>query len=239
MTQTESAPATGCDALLRRARELLGKDELVPASAAGWQAAVLAMGAYAGPDTDFPDAARKLVNERRGRGNAGEWAVSALALSDNIQYDWLDKDGVGRRLDDVQRLVILIKDIAEPPKSAADILRRAWDCMDNGALPVASEKGWEAALWTTKTYADIMGCKYRGDNHFDTVTRMLAKEEVGGRVAEVREVIKWEGNALNLRQTAAYCALYPNWLHAEFVAEDIDGVSKLAALIQELAVAKA
>ncbi len=232
MTQPESAPAASCDALLRQARELLDNGELAPASAAGWQVAVRAMATYAGPDADFTDAARRLVKGEQGRSSAAEWMTSAMALSDNIQYDWLDKEGIARRLDDVQRLVILITDLSDPPQSADDILRRARECLDNGALPVASEKGWEAALCATKIYADAMGYEHRGDSHFDDVTRMLTKEDARGR-----QVSKGTSAALTLHQAAAYCTVYPHWLHPEFVAEDINAIAELASIVQELAAA--
>ena len=232
MTQSQPILAETCDYFLRQGREALARGELVSASAAGWQAALFAVKAYAGPDADFADAARQLVKDRRAHGDAAEWAVSAMALSDNAKYDWLDKDGVGRRLDDVQRLVILVKDIAEPPKSAADILRRAWECMDNGALPVASEKGWEAALCATKTYADAMGHEYRGDGHFDDVVHMLAKDE---DLDLRRDASECTYAALALREAAAYCTVYPHWLHTPMVTEDIETVSKLVAMLQKLA----
>ena len=132
-TSQPPAPATDCDALLRQGRQLLGTGQLAPASAAGWQAAQSAMSAYAGPDVPdgmdemdgkagFQEIAASLLNHYRGDCNASEWVFSALALSDNAQYDWLDRDGVSRRLDDVQRLSILVQDIANP---AADCRRPA------------------------------------------------------------------------------------------------------------------
>ena len=233
MTQQQVILAESCNYFLRQGRGALVEDELASASAAGWQAALFAVKAYAGPDIGFTDAARELVNDRRGHGSIAEWVFSALALSDNANYDWLDKDGVGRRLDDVQRLVISVKDIAKPPKSAADILRRAWECMDNSALAVASEKGWEAALCATRTYADAVGHEYRGDSHFDDVVRMLAKDQ-----DLRRDVSDWTSGALTLRETGSYCIVYPHWLHAEIVAEDIGAVAKLAATVQQLVAAR-
>lgn len=235
-TSTLPAPAAAaaeCDARLRQARQLLDAGQLALASAAGWQAAQSAMSAYAANDgatvnAGFTDSARQLVKHRQVDGRAAEWIVSALALSDNAQYDWLDREGVARRLDDVQRLTILVQDIANRPPTAADLLRQAWQCMANGSLPVASEKGWQAALVSTKTYADAVGCDYRGEYHFEAATRLLTKHEVGGR-----EVVKWESGALNLRENAAYCTVYPHWLNPEMVSGDIAGVAKLAAVINE------
>ena len=235
-TSTLPAPAaaTDCDARLRQARQLLDAGLLAPASAAGWQAAVSAMAAYAANDgatagAAFTDAARQLVNHRQGDDRAAEWIVSALALSDNAQYDWLDRDGVARRLDDMQRLTILVQDIANPPSTAADLLRQAWQCMDNGSLPVASEKGWQAALLATKTYADAVGCDYRGEYHFEKATRLLANDEI---LRE--EVMAGESGAASLRRNASYCAVYPHWLYHEFVAHDLEAVSSLADLIQNV-----
>ena len=253
MTQLQSAPVSDCDTLLRQARKRLDKGELVPASTAGWQAAVAAMAAYAGPDKDFTGAARNLVKDHRNDINAAEWVVSAIALSDNAEYDWLDGEGIARRLDDVQRLVILVKDRAGPPQSAETVLQRAWECFANGALAVASEKGWEAALWATKSHADAIGREYRGEYHFDDVVRMLAKD---GAWSE--RVLGCENAALNLRQTAAYYTAspkmmppedgpetpgpnsghyHPRWLLPELVAEDIASVAALAGMLKERSVA--
>ena len=223
------APATECDALLRQGRQLLDAGRLAPASAAGWQAAQSAMAAYAASDgasarAGFTDAARRLVKHYRGDGPAAEWAVSALALADNAQYDWLDRDGVSRRLDDIQHLSILVQDIAHPPQTPADLLRQAWQCMDNGALYVASEKGWQAALLATQTYTDAIGCDYQGDNHFDEATRLLAKDEI--LRAAVRD---GESAAACLRRNASYC-VYPK-LYPEIVAEDLAAVVNLTKLI--------
>ncbi|MCE2500216.1 MAG: hypothetical protein J4G13_05080 [Dehalococcoidia bacterium] len=184
------------------------------------------MGAYAGPDADFLDDARKLVNEHRGNGNAAEWVVSAMALSDNVEYDWLDKDGVGRRLDDVQRLTILVADLADPPQTAADILRRARECLNNGYLIPASDKGWEAALLIAKTYADAIGYDYRGESQFSRVMQLLEKAESGQR--EISGLIY---AAENVRQTAKYCAMQGDSRYAEVVADDIGAIAKLADFV--------
>ena len=237
LQQQQTAPdaATECDARLRQARQLLDAGQLTAASAAGWQAAQSAMAAYAANNgatagAGFIDAARQLVqhcqdNHCRDDGRAAEWAVSALALADNAQYDWLDRDGVARRLDDVQRLTILVQDIANRPPTAADLLRQAWQCMDNGSLPVASEKGWQAALLATKTYADAVGCDYRGEYHFEKATRLLANDEI---LRE--EVTAGESAAAYLRRNASYC-VYPR-LYSEIVAEDLEAVVNLVKLIQ-------
>ena len=229
------------NALLRQARELLEQGWRAVASAVGWRVALSAVATYAGTAgwpvdgggdryrVFFAEAARRLVQDRRGDDRAAEWTASALALYDNTQYDWLDRDGVGRRLDDVQRLTILAQDIAEPPQNADDILRRAWQCVDNGALAVASEKGWAAALAATRIYAEAAGCEYRGEYHFEQAVKLLAKEGSGRR-----EVVDWQYSALNLCEYASYCNAYPHWLDREMVAGDIEGVSKLVALIREL-----
>lgn len=229
------APAADCDALLRQARQLLGAGRLAPASKAGWQAAQSAMSAYAGPDVPdgingmegkpaFQEIAGSLLNHYRGDRNASEWVFSALALSDNSRCDWLNRDGVSRRLDDVQRLSILVQDIANPQQTAADLLRQAQRCMDNGSLAVASEKGWQAALLATKTYADAVGCDYRGEYHFEAATRLLAKDAI------LRDdVIAGESAAAYLRRNASY-SVYPK-LYQEIVAEDLAAVDHLAKLI--------
>ena len=227
----QSAPVSEGDARLRQARELLDAGRLAPASAAGWQAARSAMAAYAGRAgldgaTGFKEAARRLLNEHWGDGNPSEWVFSALALADNAKFDWLGRDGIGRRLDDVQRLLILVQDVADPPSSADDILRQAWRCMDNGSLAVASEKGWQAALAATKTYADAVGCEYRGEYYFEKATRLLLKDET------LRdEVTAGESAAAYLRRNASYC-VYPK-LFPEIVAEDLEAVVNLSRLIQD------
>lgn len=227
MTQLLPVLAESCNYFLRQGRGALAQGELVSASRAGWQAAVFAMGAYAGPDADFTAAARKLVKDSQGQGNAAEWAVSALALADNTQYDWLDKDSVSRRLDDVQRLVILVKDIAEPPQSAGDVLDRARECVDNGYLIPASDKGWEAALLAAKTYADAFGYRYRDESNFDSVMRILEKEE-----ADSKEVGGWAYAAVKLRKTAVYCAGRSDPRYADIFADDVAAVGNLVSFIQ-------
>ena len=222
MTQLQSAPASDCDTLLRRARELLDKGELALASGAGWQAAVAVMSAYAGSAADFTDVAQRLVKDHRGH-TAAEWVVSALALSDNAGYDWLDSEGIARRLDDVQRLAILVKDMVEPPQSADDILRRAWECMDNGALAVASQKGWEAATHAAKTYAQVMGHNHIRSNYLSQVTRYLKQEPDGSKAGN------WSLSASMLLENAH---ARPNWLDAELIGNDLDDVSKLVVLIK-------
>lgn len=229
MTQSQAVVAETCDQLLRQGREFLAQGDLASASAAGWRAAVTAMDDYSGPDEDFTDAARNLVKVHRGDINAAEWIVSAIALSDNSEYNWLDLDGIGRRLDDVQRLVLLLKDIAGPPQSADDLLSRAWECMDNGYLIPASDKGWEAALLAAKTYADAMGYQYDDESHFHTIMNILEKEEAGNK-----EVGTWAYVAGNLRQTAAYCAGRSDPRYAELVADDIREVGKLVSFIRAL-----
>ena len=233
MTQPLAVAAETCDEFLRQGRESLAQGKLASASAAGWRAAVLALEDYSGSpvaDGDFRNAARGLVKDTRAHTNTAEWVVSAIALSDNVDDDWLDADGIARRLDDVQRLALLVKDIAKPPQSPDDVLGHAWACMDNGALAPASEKGWEAALWATKTYADAMGHGYRGDNHFDLVMRILSKDDVWHK-----EAAECESGALALRSNGAYCTVYPHWLHDRIVSDDIEAVAKLVSLIQQLA----
>ena len=230
MTQTQSVTAETCDHFLRQGREFLAQGDLASASAAGWQAAVIVMANYAGSDAEFnfTDAAQRLVKDHRGHAAAAEWVVSAMALSDNAGYDWLDSEGVARRLDDVQRLAILVKDIAEPPQSAEDVLRRAWECMGNGALAVASEKGWEAATHAAKTYAQVMGHNHIRSNYLSQVTRYLKQEPDGGKAGN------WSMSASMLLDNA-YAR--PNWLDAELIGNDLDNVSKLVALV-EVAVEK-
>ena len=203
MTQTQAVTAETCDHFLRQGREFLAQGDLASASSAGWQAAVTAVAIYAGPGADFnfTDAAQRLVRDNRGHAAAAEWVVNAMALSDNAGYDWLDVDGVARRLDDVQRLAILVQDMAEPPQSADDVLRRAWECMDNGYLIPASDTGWEAALLAAKSYADTIGCRCGDESHFDSVMRTLEKEE-----ADSKEIGGWTYAAVKLRKTAVYCA---------------------------------
>ena len=237
-TSTLPAPAAAeCDARLRQARQLLDAGQLAPASAAGWQAAQSAMAAYAANDgatagAGFTDAARQLVKHCqdehcRDDGRVAEWAVSALALSDNAQYDWLDRDGVARRLDDVQRLAILVQDIANRPPTAADLLRQAWQCMDNGYLIAAADIGWDAALLIAHSYAHAIGRDFNGERDFDTVLRWLDAEQ-----SNDGEVRGWAYAAATLRQTAAYCAKHSDRSYAELFAEDLDAVGKLADFVQ-------
>ncbi len=223
MTQTQSVTAETCDHFLRQARKFLAQGDLASASAAGWQAAVTVMASYAGSGAEFnfTDAAQRLVKDNREH-TAAEWVVSAMALSDNAGYDWLDSEGVARRLDDVQRLAILVKDIAEPPQSAEDVLRRAWACLDNGSLAVASEKGWEAAVHAAKAYATAMGHDRIRSNYVSQVTRLL-KEEPGGN-----QVGNWSMSASMLHQNAIGD---PDWLDLEIIREDLQGVSKLVSFI--------
>ena len=236
-----AAPATECDALLRQGRQLLDAGRLAPASAAGWQAAQSAMSAYAASDgaaagAGFTDAARRLVQHYRGDGQAAEWAVSALALSDNAQYDWLDRDGVSRRLDDIQRLSILAQDIANPPQTPADLLRQAWQCMDNGYLVPASEQGWAAALLVAKRYAHAIGYDYHGEGDFDAVMQLLATEQNAD--PEIPEIRGWAHAAAYLRQTADYCARQSDNRYADIVADDLDAVASLSDFVLAKVAAK-
>lgn len=232
MTQTQAVTAETCDQFLRQAREFLAQENSASASAAGWRAAVLALESHTGDAISgghFRDAARRLVKDHGPGTKAAEWVVSAITLSENVTDDWLDTDGVARRLDDVQRLVLLVEDIAYPPRSAEDILARSRRCLENGYLVVASEKGWEAALLATKSYADAKGIDYNGDGHFALVARFLEKDhsvrsEIGGLV---------HGAEL-LRRNGSCSALHPRRLYTEIIAEDIDGVEQLAAVIDRL-----
>ncbi len=232
MTQPQAVAAETCDQFLRQGREFLAQGDLASASSAGWRAAVLTLEAYAGDTvsaSDFRDAARRLLKDSRGSAKAAEWVVSAITLSENVADDWLDADGVARRLDDMQRLALLVKDIAEPPQSADDVLRRAWECMDNGYLIPASDKGWEAALLAAKSYADAIGYQYSDESHYHKVMNILEKEEAGNN-----EVGTWIYVAAKLRQTAAYCNGRNDPRYAELVADDISDVGKLASFIQAL-----
>ncbi len=231
MTQTQSVTAETCDHFLRQAREYLAQDDLADASASGWQAAVRALEVHTGDaiaEGYFRDAARKLVKDRRARANAAEWVISAITLSENVADDWLDNDGVAHRLDDVQRLVVLIDDMASPPQTAEDILRRARQCLDNGYLIPASDKGWEAALLIAGTYADAIGCDYRDEGQLSRVMQLLEKEE-----SWERAVSGWIYAAENIHQTARYCAMKGGSRYAEVVADDIDAIAKLADFVQE------
>ena len=251
MTQLQAVAAETCNQFLRQGREFLAQGDLASASAAGWRAAALALEAYTGgalADAEFRDAAHQLVTDQRGYATAAEWVVSAIALSDNTLDDWLDVDGVARRLDDVQRLALLVKDIADPPQTAEDILAQSRECLENGYLVVASEKGWEATTHAAKAYAEAMGCDYHGDRHFESVMRTLEKDDVWRE-----EVEGCEYSALNLRRTAAYCNVYPRRMHPEvplaesrpaskyfypsclhptILAEDIEAVAQLIAALQ-------
>lgn len=226
MTQPPPVLAETCKNFLRQGRGALAQGELVLASRAGWQAAVYATAEYAGPGTDFTDAARRLVKDNLGNANAAEWVVSAMALSDNIEYGWLDRDGITRRLDDVQRLVMLVKDISSPPQTAGDILGQAWECMDNGSLVPACEKGWEAATHAAKTYAKAMGHDHIRSNYLSQVTRYL-KQEPGGS-----EAGNWSMSAKMLLESFHAKA---DRLDAELIGNDLDDVGKLVALVNATA----
>ena len=232
MTQPQAVAAKTCNQFLRPGREFLAQGDLSSASAAGWSAAMLTLAAYAGDavaECDFKDAGRTLVKEQRGCAKAAEWVRSAITLSENIADDWLDAAGVARRLDDVQRLALLVQDIADPPGNAEDILARGRECLDNGCLTVASEKGWEAALLATRPCADSMGLNYSGDDHFDLVTRLLEKDNSVGK-----EIAGCAYGAELLRRNGSYSALRPRRLYSQIIAEDIDGVGQLAAALDQL-----
>ena len=251
MTQPQAVAAEACDQFLRQGREFLAQGDLASASSAGWRAALLALEAYTGDaiaDADFRDAARRLVKDCRGSAKAAEWVVNAITLAENVADDWLDADGVARRLDDVQRLTLLVKDIANPPRDAGDILAQSRECLENGYLAIASEKGWEAATHAANAYAEAMGYDYQGDRHFEDVMRTLEKDD-----AWREEVAGCEYSALNLHRTAAYCDMYPRRMHPEvplidcrpvskyfypsclhptILAEDIEAVAQLIAALQ-------
>lgn len=218
------------DALLRRARELLDDGELASASAAGWQAAASAIAAYAGADrvdgeSGFKELARRLLKEHRGDDNASEWAVSALALADNARLDWLGRDGIARRLDDVQRLLILLQDTARPPRSADDILRQAQKCLTNGSLAAASEKGWQASDHAAKAYAEAMGYDRIRSNYLDQVSHLLMKES-GGKDAGAWSI------AVDVMLESAYYS--PDALHPDVVADGLKAAKNLVSFIASL-----
>lgn len=229
--QLPSDYTQACDLLLRDGRQSLNVGELAQASAKGWEAAGYAVRGFAnlvGDDYDrdgFESLMLKLSKDPRSHDRSAEWAVSALALSDNARLDWLDHTGVGRRLDDVQRLVTQVFDIAHPPQDADAILRRAQACLANGALAVASEKGWEAATHAAKTYASEMGYDHIRSNYLSQVTRLLRKEPGG------KQVGNWSMSASMLHENAAGD---PDWLDTEIVRNDLKDVSKLVEHIRAL-----
>ena len=226
MTQPQAVAAETCDQFLRQGREFLAQGDLASASAAGWRAARLALEAYLGDavaECDFRDTARRLVKDSRGSAKAAEWMVNAITLSENVADNWLDADGVARRLDDVQRLTLLVKEIAEPPQSADDILSRAWECMDNGCLAVASEKGWEAATYAAKIYAKVMGYDHIRSNYLSQVTRYLKQEPDGSKAGN------W---SISVKLLLDNAHAKPDWLDAELIGNDLDDVSKLVALVK-------
>ena len=225
MTQLPQDYTQTCDTLLREGRECLTQDELASASAKGWDAAVYAANTYVGDASDFKDVVLRLSKDQQAPANGVEWAVSAMALADNARYDWLDSSGVSRRLDDVQRLVMLVYDRFAPPRSADATLRRAWVCLANGALVPACEKGWEAITQAAKTYAEVMGYDYIRSNYLDQVAPLLMKEP-GGEEAGV-----WSLKALDLLENTDPRR---KWLDAVWIREDLDVAEKLIALVGEL-----
>ena len=227
----QSAPVTESDARLRRARELLDAGRLALASAAGWQAALSAMAAYAGRDdgvddaTDFKETARLLLNECWGDDNPSEWVFSTLALADNARYDWLGQDGVGRRLDDVQRLLILVQDAAHPPRRADDLLRRAWQCVGNGSLAVAAEQGYAAVNYVAKTYAAAMGYDRIRSNWLDRVSHLLMQEP-GGQDAGAWSI------TVDVMLESAYDS--PGCLYPDVVGNGLQAAESLVSFIAAL-----
>lgn len=218
-----------CDALLRDGRQSLRRGDLAQASAKGWEAAGHAAAGYAslaGDNCDrdgFERLMLQLSKDPRSHDRSAEWAVSAMALSDNARLDWLDRSGVGRRLDDVQRLVTLIFDLAHPPADADAILGQAQACLANGALAVASEKGWEAATYAAKTYAEANGHDHIRSNYLSQVTRLLRATHGGN------EVGNWSMSALMLHENASGD---PDWLDPEIIRKDLQGVSNLVSFIR-------
>ncbi len=230
MTQLPHDYTQTCDDLLRRGREYLAQGELALASVKGWDAAGYAAKAYAGligqggSDADFKDVVLQLSKDYRSHDSSVEWAVSAMALADNVQFDWLDKDGIGRRLDDVQRLVMLVFDVANPPQDPEAILRRAWVCLANGALAVASEKGWEAATCTAKTYAYAMGYDHIRSNYLSQVAKLLKREPDGS------EVGNW---SMSARMLLDYAHLKSDSLDANLISDELEDVARLIALVDK------
>ena len=230
MTQQPHDFINACGKLLRQSREVLSEGDLVSASAKGWDAAVIAADTYAdmtgqnGGSARFEHLMLHLSKDRRSADGSAEWAVSAMALADNARLDWLDQSGIRRRLEDVQRLVNLVFDIANPPKDDEALLRRAWACLANGSLAVASEKGWEAATYAAKAYATAMGHDQIRSNYLSQVTRLL-REEPGGN-----QVGNWSMSASMLHENAFGD---PDWLDAETIRTDLQGVSNLVSFIGE------
>ena len=230
MTQPQAVAAETCDQSLRRGREFLAQGDLVSASAKGWDAAVVAADAYAGMllqnggTANFERLMLQLSKDRRGVEGSAEWAVSAMALADNVRLDWFDRSGIRRRLEDVQRLVNVVFDIANPPQDGEALLRRAWACFDNGSLAVASEKGWEAATYAAQAYATAMSHDHIRSNYVSQVAKLL-KEELGGN-----QVGNWLIGASMLHENAIGD---PDWLDPEIIRDDLEGVSNLVSFISE------
>ena len=228
MTQPLAVAAETCDQFLRQGREFLAQGDLAPASAAGWRAALAALEAHTGnaiAEADFRHAARILAKDPRAHAQTAEWAVGAITLRENVADDWLDADGVARRLDDVQRLALLVRDIANPPQTADDILARSRECLKNGYLAVASEQGWEAVTHAAKTYAESLGHDHIRSNHLDRVAPLLM-DQPGGEAAG-----PWSLEVLNLLENADPRR---NWLDATWVGQDLDAAERLITLINEL-----
>ncbi len=234
MTQPLAVAAETCDQFLRQGRELLAQGNFVAASAAGWRAAVLALEEYvdgnmpeteSNAETEFKAAARILVKDHRAHVNVAEWVVSAITLSENVEDDWLDRDGIDRRLDDMQRLVLLVKDVADPPQTADHILSRSRECLENGSLAVASEKGWEAVTRAAKSYAEETGHDHIRSNYLDQVTPLLVREP-GGEPAG-----PWSLEVLNLLENTDPKR---KSLDAFWVQQDLDAAARLISLISEL-----
>lgn len=235
-TLPQSAPVTESDARLRRARELLDAGRLALASAAGWQAALSAMAAHAGRDdgvddvtgcdeTDFKETARRLLKDHRGNDSPSEWVFSALALADNAKFDWLGRDGISRRLDDVQRLLILVQDAAHPPRRADDLLRRAWQCVGNGSLAVAAEQGYAAVNYVAKTYAAAMGYDRIRSNWLDQVSHLLMQEP-GGQDAGAWSI------TVDVMLESAYDS--PGCLYPDVVGNGLQAAESLVSFIAAL-----
>ena len=228
MTQQSHDFVNTCGALLRESREALSRGDLVSASAKGWDAAVIAGNAYGattgqnGGAEHFESLMLQLSKDPRGIAGSAEYAVSAMALADNVRLDWLDRSGIRRRLEDVQRLVNLVFDIKNPPNDNEALLRRAWACLANGSLAVASEKGWEAATHAAKTYAEAMGHDHIRSNYLSQVTRYL-KQEPGGS-----EAGNWSMSAKMLLESFHAKV---DWLDAELIGDDLNDVGKLVALV--------
>ena len=108
-------------------------------------------------------------------------------------------------------------------ETAAALLLEARSCLDEGDLPQASEKGWEAAAYLLETIAEQRGWPHAWEGDLfiavDRIVTELDDERVG---------------LLFLSASALQQNFYEGWMPAGSVAAGLNSVEEFARRLDDL-----